>query len=60
MRFTVESFLPVCLRCCRAPSHTVGTPALKVTFSVSNSSQMLAPSSAAPGNTSLAPIIAPT
>src|SRR6478672_4090611 len=37
-------------------SHTVGTPAVCVTFSVSNSSNTDAPSSFAPGNTSLVPI----
>src|SRR6202011_4285532 len=37
-------------------SHTVGTPAVCVTFSVSSSSNTDAPSSFAPGNTSLVPI----
>ena len=37
-------------------SHTVGTPAVCVTFSVSSSSKTEAPSSLAPGNTSLVPI----
>src|SRR3979411_278089 len=37
-------------------SHTVGTPAVWVTFSVSSSSNTEAPSSLAPGNTSLVPI----
>src|ERR1700760_3658521 len=37
-------------------SHTVGTPAVWVTFSVSSSSYTEAPSSLAPGNTSLVPI----
>ena len=37
-------------------SHTVGTPAVCVTFSVSRSSKTDAPSSLAPGNTSLVPI----
>ena len=37
-------------------SHTVGTPAVCVTFSVSNSSNTDAPSSFAPGSTSLVPI----
>ena len=39
-------------------SHTVGTPADTVTFSASNSSYRLLPSSPAPGNTSLAPTMA--
>ena len=46
--------------CCIRPSQTVGTPAEKVTFSFSNSSHRLSPSSLAPGNTSLAPIMAAT
>src|SRR5579863_6163294 len=37
-------------------SHTVGTPAVWVTFSVSRSSNTDAPSSLAPGRTSLVPI----
>ena len=37
-------------------SHTVGTPAVCVTFSVSSSSNTEAPSSFAPGITSLVPI----
>src|SRR5580704_489338 len=37
-------------------SHTVGTPAVWVTFSVSSNSNTEAPSSFAPGNTSLVPI----
>src|SRR4030081_801131 len=37
-------------------SHTVGTPAVCVTFSVSKSSNTEAPSSFAPGKTSLVPI----
>src|SRR5262245_46816260 len=40
----------------RSPIQTVGTPAVTVTFSASNSSYRLLPSSAAPGNTSLAPL----
>src|SRR5581483_3501863 len=42
-----------------SPSHTVGTPADAVTFSPSNSSYRLLPSSAAPGNTSFAPFSVP-
>ena len=38
-------------------SHTVGTPAVKVTFSVSSSSKTEAPSSFGPGITSLVPIV---
>src|SRR5450755_1639541 len=37
------------------PSQTVGTPLVNVTRSVSKSSYKLAPSSCAPGSTSLAP-----
>src|SRR5580693_6124217 len=37
-------------------SHTVGTPAVWVTFSVSSNSKTDAPSSFAPGSTSLVPI----
>src|SRR5258708_5865483 len=37
-------------------SHTVGTPAVCVTFSLSSSSNTEAPSSLAPGKTSLVPI----
>ena len=44
-----------CFMYASRPSHTVGTPAVVVTFSDSNSSYRLLPSSAAPGKTSLAP-----
>src|SRR5258708_16394238 len=45
-----------CFIYARRPSHTVGTPALVVTFSDSNSSYRLLPSSPAPGNTNFAPL----
>src|SRR5512139_1914283 len=41
------------------PSHTVGTPALKLTFSASNSSYSDLPSRCGPGITSLAPTSGP-
>src|SRR3546814_18632972 len=39
----------------KRPSHTVGTPAVDETPSASNNAYRLAPSSRAPGSTSLAP-----
>src|SRR5437667_12213685 len=54
-RFNVESFLSCACKYCSNPSHTVGTPLLKVTPSFSNSSHKLAPSSWPPGSTSLVP-----
>lgn len=50
-----ENFRPLPCTCCSRPSHTVGTPAEKLTCSCSNSSYSEAPSSFGPGNTSLAP-----
>jgi hypothetical protein len=43
-------------RYCSSINHTVGTAAVNVTFSVSSSSWMLAPSICAPGITSLEPV----
>ena len=57
-RFRVLSLPPVARRCCRRPSHTVGTAAEKVTPSVSSSSCTDGPSSFWPGITSLAPAAA--
>ena len=53
--FTVESVRLLAFMWFSRASHTVGTPAVKVTRSFSNSSCRLAPSSATPGKTSLAP-----
>ncbi len=57
VRSRVENFAPFCFRYCSRPIQTVGTPAEKVTFSVSKSSCSDFPSSAQPGKTSFAPII---
>ncbi len=43
--------------CASRPCHTVGTPALMVTFSPSKSSYRLLPSRPGPGSTSLAPVM---
>ena len=51
----VENRSPCCFMWLMRPSHTVGTPEERFTFSVSNSSYRLAPSRPGPGNTSLAP-----
>ena len=56
----VENLRPFDLTWFSRPIHTVGTPALIVTPSSSNSRCRLAPSSAAPGITSLAPAAAQT
>ena len=42
---------------CSSISHTVGTPAVNVTFSVESNSYTDAPSSLAPGITSLVPML---
>jgi hypothetical protein len=55
VRRKVLNFSWFCRMCASKPSQTVGTPALKVTFSVSNSSYSDLPSRCAPGKTSLAP-----
>jgi hypothetical protein len=53
--FSVEKRRLFCLRYASSPSHTVGTPALIVTPSVSNSSKRLLPSRCGPGKTIFAP-----
>ena len=57
VRLKVLNFSSFCFTWLIRPSHTVGTPALKVTFSASNSSYSDLPSRCGPGNTSLAPTI---
>ncbi len=55
--FRCGSLRSFCSRYCSSMSQTVGTAAVKVTFSVSSSSKIAAPSMRPPGITSLAPII---
>src|SRR6267154_3253321 len=53
--FSVLHLRLFCFIWASSASHTVGTPALAVTFSASNSSYRLFPSRPAPGKTSFAP-----
>ena len=57
VRLRVLKLSLFCLAWLISPSQTVGTPALKVTFSPSSSSCRDLPSRCGPGNTSLAPTI---
>ena len=50
-------FLPRASISFSMPSHTVGTPSVRLTPSASNSSYRLGPSSLRPGSTSFAPTI---
>ena len=55
VRFRVERRRPFCFMWLMTPSQMVGTPALKVTRSDSNSACSDLPSRCGPGKTSLAP-----
>src|SRR6516225_3651644 len=56
VRSKVENLTPASLTKRNSPSHTVGTPAVKVTHSASISSYRDLPSRSLPGSTSLAPV----
>ena len=58
VRLSVETRSPPCAMWFSRPSQTVGTPAAMVTRSPSIKSYTDLPSSAAPGNTSFAPVMA--
>ena len=58
MRFKLLNFKPPDCMWASIICHTVGTPAAKLTFSLSINSKIDLPSIAGPGNTSLAPVIA--
>src|SRR5450830_1768064 len=58
VRLSVLKRKPPACMCASIICHTVGTPAAKVTFSLSINSKIDLPSIAGPGNTSLAPVMA--